>query len=81
MTRDEPKRMGLALIDWKHVGATLARETSDEQIDFFRAFLRECGTWGTRLQVETQFAYISAALTPDERDALAMLAYNEGAGR
>lgn len=69
-------RLGLRKdIDWSYVGAKLAQDDDDSQVEFFKAFLKECGTWGTRFQVETQFASINIMLTEDEREALRMLSY------
>lgn len=67
---------GKSLIDWERAGAELAELTSEEQVLFFKAFLKECLSWGTRLQVEQQFAGINSELTADEREALSMLGYS-----
>ena len=67
-------RMGIRKeIDWEYVGALLAQEGSNEQVKFFRAFVKECNSWGTRLQVETQLAAVNIELTNDERKTLKML--------
>lgn len=63
-------------IDWKHVGAILANEGDVEQIDFFKSFLKECSSWGTRFQVEQQLACVNMKLNTEERKAFAMLSYN-----
>ena len=68
---------GLVDIDWKYVGAALAREGDTEQVQFFQAFVKECNSWGTRLQVEQQLAYVNQKLMPNERKALSMLSYEE----
>jgi len=63
--------------DWAYVGACLARSDSNEQVEFFRAFVKECQSWGTRLQVESQLAHVNLELTPEERETLAMIGYDE----
>lgn len=63
--------------DWKYVGACLAQSDSNEQTEFFKAFIKECQSWGTRLQVESQLAYVNLELTSEEREVLAMLGYDE----
>ena len=72
-------RLGLQDLDWKYVGAVLARQDDGAQVDFLRGFLAECKTWGTRIQVEQQFAAVNSELTNEECDALAMLSYREEA--
>lgn len=62
-------------VDWALVGAELANESDNEQVQFFKAFLKECSTWGTKLQVEQQFAFINAQLTQDEREAMKMISF------
>lgn len=71
-------RLGLTKeFDWMHIGAMLAQLTDEEQSTFLKGFLKECNSWGTRLQVEKQFAAINALLSKEEREALAMLSYEE----
>lgn len=65
-------------IDWEYLGATLAQSGDDEQVQFIRAFLKECRSWGTSFQVEKQLAAVNHQLTSDEREALGMLSFNEG---
>ena len=65
-------------IDWEYVGATLARGTDDEQVKFFKAFVKECNCWGTHYQVEKQMAFINDKLTKEERETLSMVSYEEG---
>ena len=43
-------------IDWEYVGALLAQSDDNEQAKFFKAFVKECLSWGTHLQVESQLA-------------------------
>lgn len=64
-------------LDWRFVGAELARTDSKQQAEFFRGFIKECKTWGTDYQIEQQFAMVNADLTDKERDALGMLSFNE----
>ena len=64
-------------IDWKYIGASLARESDNEQIDFFKSFVKECLSWGTAYQVEQQLCFINRKLTSDEIDTLAMITYKE----
>lgn len=63
-------------VDWKLVGAQLANLGDNEQADFFKAFLKECNGWGTRFQVESQFAAINAKLTSAEREQIGMIGYS-----
>ena len=71
-------RMGIQKeIDWSYVGALLANEGSDNQTAFFRGFIKECLSWGTRLQVEQQLSSVNLELTPEERKVLSMLGYDE----
>jgi len=67
---------GLQDIDWKYVGACLARTGDGGQAEFFKAFIAECSTWGTRYQVEQQLAFVNRKLTKDEREVLGMLSYD-----
>jgi len=64
-------------IDWKYVGALLANQGDVEQVDFLKSFIKECNSWGTKYQVEQQLAAVNLKLSPDEREILAMLSYNE----
>jgi hypothetical protein len=68
-------KMGLQDIDWAHAGACLARSDADEQATFFKAFVHECGTWGTQYQVELQLASVNRKLTVQERGCLSMIGY------
>lgn len=70
-------KLGLTDVDWAHIGAVLARTGDEEQAVFFKAFVKECNSWGTRYQVEFQFASINLKLTKDERDVLGMLGFEE----
>ena len=70
-------RIGLSEPDWGYIGAVLARGDGNDQEAFFKAFVKECNTWGTRLQVERQLAYVNLKLTKDERETLSMISYEE----
>jgi hypothetical protein len=64
-------------IDWAYIGAMMANADSNEQVEFFRAFVKECGKWGTHFQVESQLACINMNLSKEEREVLRMLGYSE----
>lgn len=70
-------RIGLQDTEWGYVGAKLAQEDDNAQAEFFKAFIKECLSWGTRYQAEGQLAHVNQLLTSDERDLLGMLSYNE----
>lgn len=62
-------------IDWGYIGALLANEGDNEQVKFFKAFVKECNSWGTHIQVEQQLAFVNSQLTTTERQTLSMLSY------
>ena len=64
-------------IDWEYIGAILAQSDDNKQAEFFKAFIKECNSWGTRLQVESQLACVNLKLTKEERETLSMLSYEE----
>jgi len=64
-------------IDWKYVGALLANQSNDEQVDFFKQFVAECKSWGTSYEVGIQLAYISDKLTKKEKEVLSQIVYEE----
>lgn len=68
-------RIGLQNTDWKYIGAKLARADDVEQCDFFKAFIKECLSWGTGHQVGLQLAYINDKLTEKEREVISMLGF------
>lgn len=70
-------KQGLINIEWDIAGALLAQSDDNDQAKFIKAFLRECSTWGSRLQVEKQLAAVNHLLTDDEKEALAMLSFKE----
>jgi len=75
-------RLGLRKdIDWQYVGALLARADNNDQAAFLKAFVKECRTWGTSLQVEQQLAAVNLKLTPEERETLKMIGSNHDTQR
>jgi len=66
-------------VDWQYMGALLAQSDDSEQAEFFKAFVKECNSWGTQMQVEGQLAFINRKLTKEERETLSMITY-EGEG-
>ena len=64
-------------VDWEYLGAVLAQSGDDEQAQFFKAFVKECNSWGTRHQVEMQLAGVNALLSNNERETLSMIGYTE----
>ena len=68
---------GNTLIDWKMAGAMLAQQGDIEQSAFLKAFLKECRSWGTSLQVEQQFAFVNGMLSDEDKEALKMLSYTD----
>lgn len=64
--------------DWEYVGACLANSDDNDQISFFKAFVKECLSWGTHLQVEKQLAFVNTKMTEEEKDVLSMIVYKEG---
>ena len=63
------------LVDWKLAGAMLANEEAGVQAEFFKAFIHEMSSWGTRLQVEMQLCFVNGKLTKEEKECLSMLSY------
>ena len=70
-------KLGQLGLSWGYLGALLAQESDDQQAEFFKAFVKECKSWGTNYQVELQLAAVNAKLTAEEKDALGMLGYRE----
>jgi hypothetical protein len=66
-------------IDWAYVGALLARGDDKDQSDFLKGFVKECNSWGTSYQVQSQLASVNLLLTKEERETLKMLSYDESA--
>ena len=62
-------------IDWSLVGAELAQDDDCAQVEFFKAFLKECQTYGTRHQTEMQLITISNQLTDEEKDLVQTIGY------
>jgi hypothetical protein len=60
------------------LGAALANVGSDEQAEFFAAFMRELfRACGGEAQAQLQLAYVLDHLSPQQRRVLSMLAYEE----
>ena len=70
-------KIGLQEPDWGYIGAVLASSDDEAQTKFFKAFVKECLSWGTSYQAEFQLSGVNRKLTPEERDLLGMLSYNE----
>ena len=70
-------KFGLKDMDWEYVGALLANGDDDDQAKFLKAFIKECNSWGTHYQVEMQLAMVNHLLTPEERETLSMLSYED----
>jgi len=62
-------------IDWKYVGALLANEDEEKQINFFKSFVSECKSWGTTYQIGIQLAEICQKLTNEEKEILSQITY------
>ena len=70
-------RIGMQDIDWSYVGAVFARADDNEQAEFVKAVVKECLTWGTRQQIEMQFAGVNNKLTEDEKSIIGMIGWEE----
>lgn len=70
-------KLGIRDIDFEYVGALLAQSDDVEQAKFFKAFVKECNSWGTRHQVEMQLAGVNHKLTKEEKETLSMIGYSE----
>ena len=64
-------------IDWEYLGALLARADDNEQSAFLKSFVKECNSWGTHFQVESQLAGVNLKLTREEKETLRMITYEE----
>ena len=64
-------------VDWELLGAILARSTDENQTLFFKSFVKECQSWGTTFQIQTQLACVNNKLDADEREILSMLGFDE----
>ena len=69
-------RQGIAY-DWKLLASVLANSDSEEQTQFFKAFVKEMDSWGTVFQQQTQLCWTNEKLTEHEKDVLGMLGYRE----
>lgn len=68
-------RIGLQDTNWEYIGARLAQSDDINQTAFFKSFVKECLSWGTRYQVECQLAGVNVKLTKKEINILGMLGY------
>jgi hypothetical protein len=60
------------------LGTELAHVGSDEQAEFFVAFMLELfRACGGQAKAQLQLAYVLDHLSPQQREVLSMLAYNE----
>jgi hypothetical protein len=64
-------------IDWPYIGAVLANEGSEEQVQFFKAMAKEMRSWGTQHQVEFQLADVNKELTKEEKEIFSMLSFED----
>jgi hypothetical protein len=62
-------------VDWEYLGALLAQGGDDEQVLFFKAFVKECNSWGTQHQVDIQLAGVNQLLSKEEKKTLSMIGY------
>ena len=62
-------------VDWKLLGAELARKDDAEQAEFFKGFVEEAKTYGTNHQTDMQMASIGALLTREEKEILQNITY------
>ena len=58
-------KLGLRDIDWEQVGAQLANESDNEQVEFFKSFVKEMNSWGTHYQTQMQLAFVNEKLTKE----------------
>lgn len=70
-------KLGLQDIKWEYAGAKLAIADESEQATFFKAFVKECLSWGTSYQVGVQLAGVSQELTEKEKEVLSQITYIE----
>lgn len=70
-------KLGLQDVKWEYVGAKLAVADESEQAAFFKAFVKECLSWGTSYQVGIQLAGVSNELTEKEKEILSQITYIE----
>ena len=68
-------KLGLQDVKWGYVGAKLAADDDNSQIEFLKAFVKECLSWGTSHQVGVQLAGVSQGLTEKEKEVLSQITY------
>ena len=64
---------GGGFFKWDAVGALLACEDDINQIEFFKAFVKEIETWPSDFAKGGQLSSIYLKLTPRERELLSFL--------
>ena len=64
-------------LNWQYLGALLAQNGTTEQVEFFKAFAKECSFHNTQLHVDCHIAGVNNRLTQAERRTLRMLGYEE----
>ena len=71
-------RKGIILSnDWQHVGAILADSDDEDQVNFFRGFVKEMKTWDTGWAQGMQLAAIYKKLTDEEKKVLRSICVDE----
>jgi hypothetical protein len=70
-------RLGITEIDWAQVGKMLANGGDDEQVEFFRGFVKEMKSWDNNRQAEMQLLHVNKQLTADERSMISNLTYED----
>lgn len=66
------------IIDYQTVAALLANESDEEQVAFFKTFLKELkGVCRTNYNAEMQLAGVNRQLTDDEKELIGMLGFKE----
>ena len=69
-------RMGIRKdVDWAYLGSLLAQSGDDDQVEFLKAFVKECKSWGTEYQVGMQLASVNRLLSVPEKETLSMIGY------
>jgi len=70
-------RNGL-IVDYVTVAAMLANSNDEDQVAFFRVFLKELyAVCETRYKAELQLAMVNCKLTDEERERISRLGYAE----
>ena len=73
-------RKGIVPLDWKLIGAMLANEDSEAQIEFFEQFIEEMRLWhGTNYQIHNQLCTIARKLPNSDRELWSFFCNQHGA--